>query len=265
MSHKGESVQSRKGIYVNLLMIFIFLVLVSFAIWLLWVTYFREHYDAGIIEFNYSGDTMDVQHVTANKSKNTHFHNSDTIIDSRDSSLSACIVCHGNYPHAESKLTRAYLNAHAYVMTCEVCHLNVENSETIRFRWLNGGTNEVSDSRDSVGQYKIIPVSYLDGRLQRYDDAGAIQYARKYMKNQYRATEAFKRKIIEKTHLNVSEEATSCNECHNAEHEPALLYRDLAYTSARIEELLRVEVAGMIHKYKDFYMPNLLRESESVR
>jgi len=246
-------------------MIFIFLVLVSFAIWLLWVTYFREHYDAGVIEFNYTGDTVDAKYITANNSSNSHFHNSDTIIDSRYESKSACVVCHGNYPHVESKLTRAYLNAHAYVMTCEVCHLNVENSDTLRFRWLNEGTNEVSDSKDSAGRYKIIPVSYIDGRLQRHEDPGAIQDARKYIKNQYRSTEVFKRKIIKKAHLNVPEEATSCNECHNTEREPAILYRDLAYTSARIEELLRVEVAGMIHKYKDFYMPNLLPESESVR
>ena len=165
----------------------------------------------------------------------------------------------------ESKSTRAFLNAHAYVMACEVCHLNVNNSDDLKFRWLNTANNELADSRGPDGQYKIVPVSYTDGKARRYDELGDVGGAREYVKNQYKSTEAFKTKIIKKTHLDVADKATSCNECHNVEREPALLYKDLAYSRERIEELLRIEVAGMVHKYQNFYMPDLIQEPESIQ
>lgn len=259
MSHAGESSRSNRSAWVNLLMISIFLLLISFAMWLVWVTYFREHYDAGIIEIKYTDGMVGTVTGGEASARGMRFHN-ETSAGPTGESLSACVVCHSEHPHNASKSVRAYLNAHAYVMTCEVCHLELEHSIVPTYRWLDEKSNTVSNNRASGERKKIIPIQYKDGEIKRFDEAENLEAIRQYVKEQSTMTDAFRQAMVKETHVAVSKEATSCHECHNVDEPTAQLYRDLAYEGDRVWELQKIEVAGMIHKYEEFYMPSLLRD-----
>ncbi|MEJ2691520.1 MAG: hypothetical protein P8166_00385 [Candidatus Thiodiazotropha sp.] len=260
MSHDKELTSPLKTLYVNLLMATIFTILVSFAIWLLWVTYFREHYDAGVIEINYSDGMADIRQTSAAGTRGLRFHNTKEL-KTEEESLSACVVCHSEYPHAKSKSVRAFLNAHSYVMTCEVCHLKLDGDTELAYRWLEVDTNNVLKSKLPDHRFKIVPVQNVAGEFRRFDQSENIAAIREYVKQQADMTDAFREAMVKETHVNVSDEAISCSDCHNLVGQPFISYEDLSYSTDRIDELLRIEVAGMVHKYEDFYMPSLIKES----
>ena len=261
MSHDKELSSPLKTLYVNLLMVTIFILLVSFAIWLVWVTYFREHYDAGVIEISYSDGMVDVKQASGAGTRNLRFHNTRKI-EAGGASLSACVVCHSEHPHAKSKSIRAFLNAHAYVMTCEVCHLKVDGSAELVYRWLETDTNNVLTSKVPDHRFKIIPVQNVAGEFRRFDQSENLNAIKEYVKKQADMTDAFRKAMVKETHVNVSKEAITCNDCHNPVDQPVISYQDLSYSGDRIDELLSIEVAGMVHKYEDFYMPSLIKESD---
>jgi cytochrome c553 len=229
--------------------------------WLVWVTYFREHYDAGIIEVSYTDGTIGTVSGADSRRRDTRFHN-ELEVEQREESLSACIICHGDYPHAKSIEVRAYLNAHSYVMTCEVCHLESAEPAELTYRWLEDKTNSIWETRKGEERYKIVPIQYQDRLIKRFDEWENLDAIREYMDKQEEMNEAFKKAMIKETHVSVSQEAVECGDCHNIESTPIKLYYDLAYANDRIWELQRIEVAGMVRKYEDFYMPSLIRGSQ---
>ena len=244
----------------NLLMMLIFALLISFAMWLVWVTYFREHYDSGIIEVSYADGLKGTVNAMDASEWDARFHNELPIVEQGES-LSACIICHGDYPHAKSVEVRAYLNAHSYIMTCEVCHLELTDSMQPTYRWLEDKTNTIWETKKGEERYKIIPIVYQDRVIKRFDEWENLDAIREYVEIESEADDAFREAMVNETHGTVSQEAVSCNACHNIDSAPAKLYYDLAYPNDRIWELQRIEIAGMVKKYEDFYMPSLINES----
>jgi hypothetical protein len=147
-------------------------------------------------------------------------------------------------------------------MTCEVCHLKVDDSADLVYRWLEIDTNSVLKSKVPDHRFKIIPVQNVAGEFKRFDQSENLSAIKEYVKKQASMTEAFRKAMVKETHVSVSKEAAACNDCHNLIDQPIISYADLSYSSDRIDELLGIEVAGMIHKYEDFYMPSLIKESD---
>ncbi|MCD8567453.1 MAG: cytochrome C, partial [Geovibrio sp.] len=59
------------------------------------------------------------------------------------------------------------------------------------------------------------------------------------------------------------EDSVKCNECHNPNvNEAYLPLREIGYTDRRMAQIVGNEVAGMIDRYKEFYIPNFLKPSE---
>lgn len=255
MSHDVHKEFTVKRLLVDLLMGIIFMLLFSFSLWLIWVTFFREYFDTGIIE-NTKGNYFQTAATTRVKNR-ARFHYLEEPVSSRDESVSTCISCHDELAHFKSKDTRAFLNAHSYFMACEVCHAEIEGGGEVVYRWSDTKTGQYLNSRPDNAIAKITPTAFVRGSIQSLESATDKEFIKEYLEIKDTLNESQIKVVVERTHKNMLNSPISCIDCHTVEKKPFLPFTQLAYSTARIEELKRIEVLGMIKKYENFYMPDL--------
>ncbi|MES9991785.1 MAG: hypothetical protein ABW098_07520 [Candidatus Thiodiazotropha sp.] len=260
MTLKKSNTSPIKMLLTDLLMGSIFLLLFGFAIWLVWITYFREYFDTGIIDK--SKTSMLEQLTVSGMDTKQHFHNLDETVFKTAKSPSVCMKCHGSYPHSKSKQVRAFLNAHAYFMACEVCHLEEKKRKHAGFMWLDDKTGKSMKFYPTKFRAKIIPVDETSGSIKRLDESSDRQFVEHYLehRNSLDADQEAAAKV--RIHRNVSDSAIECSDCHTTEDRPFLPYKELNYTQQRIDELSGTDIVGMVNKYNNFYIPNLLKEHD---
>ncbi|MEW8030148.1 MAG: hypothetical protein AB2792_16605 [Candidatus Thiodiazotropha sp.] len=225
---------------------------------MIWITYFREYFDTGIIQKSKPGS---IEYLTvAGMNTRDHFHNLDESLLKIANSPSLCMKCHGSYPHSKSKQLRAFLNAHAYFMACEVCHLENEKRRLVKFKWLDDKTGKAMNFYPTKLRAKIVPIVTVADSFKRLDETGDSQFVGEYLavRNELDADQEAAAKV--RIHQNVSDTAISCDDCHTAEKTPYLPYEELNFSPQRIADISGTEVVGMINKYKNFYLPNLLQD-----
>ncbi len=248
-----------KKLFIDILMGTIFLLLLAFALWLIWITYFREHFDPGAHQ---SREQTALEKATSAMDTREHFHNIDETVLIPTKSNSLCFKCHGNYPHSKAKEVRAFRNAHTFFMACEVCHLPPDKEGRVVFKWLDNDTGEeVGKLEGEAGIYgaKIIPIEIIDGMERRLDELGDEEFVEQYLaqRGKLDADQEAAAKI--RLHKDIAEKPIGCDACHTNTEEPYLPYSALGYTRSRLNELTGADVVGMLKKYEDFHMPSLLR------
>jgi hypothetical protein len=61
--------------------------------------------------------------------------------------------------------------------------------------------------------------------------------------------------------VNVKEKGHDCKTCHS--DKGILDFKKLGFADNRIEDLVQLNVKGMLTKYEEFFLPDLLKEPES--
>jgi hypothetical protein len=194
-----------------------------------------------------------------------HFHHIDFEIgpDAR----SHCVICHGDMPHDDVKELRAFLNMHAFFVACQTCHIRRDAPEAIRiFKWYDRTTGElvkspVNTTKSGTYTAKIIPFEYVGGEIQRIDSQDKIDFAVEFRENEEDLSNAQKSRAKKMIHEQVGQKPYICEDCHQTEN-PLLPLESLGYTKERANAIKSTEVAGMIKKYTDFYMPRMLHPGE---
>ena len=255
MSHEGKRDLLAKTLLVDLLMGIILLLLFSFAFWLIWLTFFREYFDTGIIESNQSEYMQGVRSAQVVHQK--RFHNVDDAVITHNESASNCSVCHYDLPHLKSKEKRAFLNAHSYFVACEVCHNKTETGSEVIYRWSEKGTGRFLNGEPKRYTAKITPTVYVDGQVRSLESVDDKEYVMEYLKIKDTLSMDQIEKVVDRTHSDLLNKPISCNDCHTMEKNTYIPFAQLAYSEARIEELTRIEVVGMVKRYEHFFMPHL--------
>jgi len=192
-----------------------------------------------------------------------HFHHID--FDFKPDKRSYCIACHGDMPHGKVKELRAFGNMHASYIACQTCHVRLEgDAKTGVFKWYHRVTGEIVSSPVKEGVFpgayesKIIPFERLNGKLQRIDTQGKIDFAKEYSTQEKTLSDLQKSKAKKIIHKIVSKNPYMCEDCHQVEV-PVLPFEDLGYPKRRIDAFVSTEVVGMIRNYTKFYMPRILQ------
>jgi hypothetical protein len=191
-----------------------------------------------------------------------HFHLIDMNVGHDKSNY--CISCHGDIPHDKVKEIRAFGNMHSSFISCQTCHIRLEGDDkTGVFKWYDKSTGEIVPSpiREGVlpGTYnaKILPFERVDGKLQRIDSHEKIDFAREYSEQEKLLSDVQKSKAKKIIHQQVAKKSYSCEDCHQKEA-PLLPFKELGFSSHRVEVIVSTEVIGMIKKYTQFYIPRIL-------
>jgi hypothetical protein len=211
------------------------------------------------------------------------FHHIGFYIENDNASI--CVRCHGTVPHDESKEIRSFLNMHAFYVACETCHIRPdEGNPPWIFQWSSKATglpvanpstlvdieNSFLKEQDyekkyiTYGNYgsKITPGQITDGKFEFLKRGNLMAYTEEYLEHEEELGEGQKSQVKNVIHRNINEQPIECDQCHK-EDNVYIPYAELGYPPRRVDELTTTSVVGMIEKYSEFWIPELLHPGEA--
>ncbi len=201
------------------------------------------------------------------------FHQKEQSFITRLDDETACRVCHPLYPHSENKLVRALLNLHAGFMLCEVCHLKKENFAGFIYDWKD--TENATFSGDPFGTYynpktpktltsehfisRIAVFSENKGARQLITDTADIGKANEFQSTQNNLSPDQKVIALDYFHRHIAKKDVSvaCDECHSSHS--ILNFKQLGFDPQKTQNLMTLNIKGLVTKYETFYFPQMLR------
>lgn len=202
--------------------------------------------------------------------------------------LSVCAMCHSDFPHKTNKRVRSLMNMHTQYFACETCHIKERVGATIVYRWYSPfdknpkgpffGTRydpKTGKLIDGDPYAKISPYFKYDrmapssSSLAKVDEIWfPIQtqntpMARDFMKVRDKLTPEQREGAKNLFHENIKPKGHECRQCHA--EKSIFDYYSLGFDQKRTLNLTRLEVAGMISRYEEFYMPELFGETVKIK
>jgi hypothetical protein len=187
---------------------------------------------------------------------------------------SSCSVCHFLYPHRSSELARAFINMHIGFMACETCHINREKFKSLRYDWANSETADfagkpfgtrfnpnISDNAKSTHFISRISVFLIENGKQRpLVNTWDTEKARAYLTEEEKLTPEEKEKKLNYFHQDIhkAEISVTCNECHS--NNTILDFKQLGFSEKKTNDLIYLNIKGLVTKYKVFYLPHMLEQ-----
>ena len=186
---------------------------------------------------------------------------------------SACTTCHTNYPHYEDKVVRAFLNMHTGFIKCIVCHVKRDRYKDIQFEWEK--PEKVEFSGKSFGSYydphtkkaqkggdqiSRIGAFVVDGtKKEILVHPGDIERAKKFLSDNSKDN-TYKNSEMEYFHKDIEKKEISmaCEECHSSNG--ILDFDRLGFSEGKKENLININIKGLVVKYKNFYLPMFLND-----
>ncbi len=204
-----------------------------------------------------------------------HFHNIVGFPEVPENARSVCYICHSDYPHSKTKKVRSLLNMHTQYFVCETCHIKEKEGAKVVYEWYNPLNDNPSGPFFGTSYDpetgNIMEVDDLISRIAPYFKTGdatesAIQMqdaplAQDYVKVRDKLTPEQRDGVKKKFHVNIKPSGHECKTCHSKDS--ILDYKKLGFAENRIVDLEQLNVKGLITKYKNFYLPNLLENSKS--
>jgi hypothetical protein len=201
----------------------------------------------------------------------TQFHRKEqsAIIALQDPS--SCRVCHELYPHSENNMVRALLNLHTGFMVCEVCHLNRAKFSGAYFDW--NGAEIAEFSGDPFGTFynpklkkahkssrfisRISIFQSVNGKKRSLVNTSDSDEAKEFVRLVNRLTPAEKERRLKFFHrdINRKEISVACDECHSSHS--ILDFNKLGFDQKTTNNLVNLNIKGLVSKYKTFYFPRL--------
>lgn len=204
--------------------------------------------------------------------KHRHFHFVADSPQLPENKRPVCFICHSDYPHSKDKRIRALMNIHTQFLVCETCHIQDKPGMRIVYKWYNPlsdnpqgpfyGTDYYPENdmlvKGDGGLSKIAPyyktgsIDALRPAILKQDAPLALDYVKVRDKLSPEQREGVKNKF----HENIKPKGLDCKVCHT--EKSILDFKKLGFSDTRIDNLLKLDVVGMLEKYDQFYLPNLL-------
>jgi cytochrome c553 len=209
-----------------------------------------------------------------------HFHNLPAQDVTTLGAKTVCFSCHGDFPHSKEPMIRTLLNMHTQFIGCMTCHADDRKvpESALRLRWLNFsgiavtgrpfGTDIEPDSgylaaTDDVYS-KIVPYARVDGQEKLLEITLDDPEAREFAKIQHKLSDHDREAVKNTFHRLVSPKGRFCSRCHTDEGRSYVPFRELGFSERRIRDVTNLSIIGLVQKYKNFYMPSLLRSDKSL-
>lgn len=213
--------------------------------------------------------------------KMRHFHNSPAQHYADLGKKNVCFYCHGDYPHSKEPMIRTLMNMHTQFIGCMTCHADEKKypEKDYRFQWLNfsgitvKGVPFGTDINPNTGQlietddYYSKIVVYTkeetgeDVLLEMTEDKKDVQ---EFLAVREKLNDRDRESIKKRFHKPVRPKGRKCGKCHTEEKKSYIPFRQLGFTDKRISDITHLAIIGLIEKYDEFYMPNLLNADKPL-
>ena len=255
----GDKKHGLKTLLVDTFMGLNFVLLAAFAVWLVWIYYFRGPTE--IVTGRSEGEAGQDLLAQARREHSTHFHNLDELVVEGIQSGSLCVKCHGDYPHAKSKKVRALFNAHSWFIACEVCHLKPEDGAEVVYRWLDNKTGgELGELTGDAGNYgaMIVPIQLEMWGRKRLDEPENEDFIKEYLRSGagHDLSEQQRKEAEDTIHEKMLKDPVFCDQCHK--YGGLIDFEKLLYPPQRVLHLESIDMGAMAKTYEEFYFPDVL-------
>ncbi|MCK5513341.1 MAG: hypothetical protein KAJ00_02485, partial [Deltaproteobacteria bacterium] len=206
--------------------------------------------------------------ITMEKVLKGYYHNIALKVE--PDKRSHCIICHGDFPHGETKHIRAFLNMHNFYLACETCHIRPEDeAETFVYRWYDIYSGDIIQN-PAIGSkptdeldIKLIPFLIEKGKLIRADSEERIKLTKDFVRKVEKDEISFEeeKKILEKIHDHINPQSIQCQECHTRDR-LILPLAEIGYSERRVGYICSDEISRMIRDYNLYSSPTLLKTWE---
>lgn len=209
-----------------------------------------------------------------------HFHNLPAQDITTLGAKNVCFICHGDFPHSKEPMIRTLLNMHTQFIGCMTCHADDRTlpESTLALRWLNfsgipvNGKPFGTDVESATGYLlptddvysKIVPYARAEGQEKLLEVTLDDPEAKEFAKIQHKLSDHDRDAVKKTFHRNVSAKGRFCTRCHTEEARSYIPFRDLGFSERRVRDLTNLNFIGLMQKYKDFYMPSLMRSDKSL-
>ena len=106
---------------------------------------------------------------------------------------------------------------------------------------------------------KLTPLKKISGEWNPIISAADVDSALTYMEAQEKYSEAEKQAIVDRLHEGTElKEFISCSLCHSKNG--IMNFKELGFEPARINQLQKMEMGGMLTNYDTFYFPDIFKE-----
>jgi hypothetical protein len=203
-----------------------------------------------------------------------HFHHFVEFPEIPEDFQPTCFICHSKLPHGKTKKIRAMLNMHTNFFACETCHLNIEEGESVVYKWYspveknpkgpffgtsyNEETGELQFVHDNFS--KIAPFYNKGGVLEPTIHLQNAPSAKDYMRVKDKLTPEQRDGMTKKFHADIRPKGPECQMCHSSKS--ILDFKSLDFSEKRTVDLENLNIKGMITKYDEFYLPDLFKQSD---
>lgn len=212
--------------------------------------------------------------------KMRHFHNSPEQFSADLGDKNVCFFCHGDYPHSREPMIRTMMNMHTQFVGCSTCHTDPEKytEENYRFGWLNYSGIDVkgvpfgTQLNANTGQlietddfYSKIVIYYKENKEEQLMELTKDnKFVQEFISIRDELNEKDRESVKKRFHYTVTEKGRACRKCHTVEEKSYIPFRQLGFSDQRISDLTNLNIIGLIEKYEEFYMPNLLSSDRST-
>ncbi len=246
----------KKSLFIDLIMGIVFISMLTVAVWLVWVYYFRG--PISIVTEN--GKPQIKQQILAlpRDEYSAHFHNYDAVVLAGIKTGSSCLHCHGDYPHSKDQKVRSLLNAHAWFIACETCHLEMEDGVEVKYLWFDNKSGaELTKLTGKNGDYgaAIVPVTYEFWAAKRLDAPRDEDFIHEYLQSEERLSDDQKKEAMKRVHNMLTKTPVYCDQCHV--ENGMLDFTELLYSTQSAQYLESIDMGAMARTYKEFHFPNL--------
>jgi len=204
-----------------------------------------------------------------------HFHNLPVQDLTALGKKNVCFYCHGDYPHSKEPMVRTLLNMHTQFVGCMTCHNDERrvNEAQLSFKWLNytgmavkgppygtdveAKTGYLVDTDDLYS--KIVVSLRADGEERLLEVTADAPEAREFVAIAGKLSDHDREAVKKTFHKLVREKGRACARCHVEEARSYLPFRKLGFSDRRVSDLTSLNIVGVVQKYRDFHMPNLMR------
>lgn len=186
---------------------------------------------------------------------------------------STCIACHSPYPHGRNKQAMAVMNLHTEFMTCHSCHLKIQPGESIRYGWVSPAgraskaepygsqidpkTGLLAETENHFS--KLAPLRMKGGAWLPITSEAGIETALRYVQEREVIAPERRKEIEDMLHQGTElKEFVRCSQCHS--ENGIMDFRRLGFGPARINQLQKMEIGGMLTDYDTFYFPEFFEE-----
>lgn len=204
-----------------------------------------------------------------------HFHNLPAQDFTAAGKKNVCFYCHGDYPHSKEVMVRTLLNMHTQFVGCMTCHNDDRrvNEAQLSFKWMNYSGVAVKgppygtdiDAKTgylvSTDDYfsKIVVSLKADGEDRLLEVTSDAPEAREFVAIAGKLSDHDREAVKKTFHKLVREKGRACARCHVEEARSYLPFRKLGFSERRVSDLTSLNIVGVVQKYRDFHMPNLMR------